>query len=75
MAMADVASELTRWECETSEGPIPKEQVESRYIALHHVHVPKMKDVGIIEYDADRKTVVLADEYDGISTQAFPTVE
>lgn len=30
-------------------------------LTLHHVHLPKMADYGVISYDPDRRTVMLAD--------------
>lgn len=68
LAVADVTRELTRWECETPSDQIPEEQVKSRYAALYHVHVPKMADVGILEYNRERNTIALADECAGITS-------
>lgn len=71
MAVADVADELTRWECDTSRGQLPEDEVLSRYTALHHVHVPKMADIGLIKYNQDKKTVALVDDYAGIKISDF----
>ena len=32
--------------------------------SLHHVHLPKLADAGIVEYDVEAKTVRLADAFD-----------
>lgn len=67
MALADVAAELATWESTTPSAQIPEDRVTSRYIALHHVHVPKMADTGVIEYDRDSNTVALTDIGDEIT--------
>lgn len=72
MAMADAADALTNRECEMPSEHISDEQVLSRYLALHHVHVPKMADNGIIEYNPARNTIGLRDEYNGITADDDP---
>ena len=61
MAVADVAAELTSWECDTPKDRLSDGAVEPRYLALYHVHVPKMADVGMLEWNRDRNTITLAD--------------
>lgn len=65
--LPELADELVRWTSDEQEDEIPDEQSESYYVALYHVHVPKLVDAGIAEYDEDDDTVSLVDECDGIS--------
>lgn len=65
-AVADVATELTKWECDVEKAHIPKEEVISRYSTLHHVHIPKMAEVGIIEWNHGRNTIALSEARDDI---------
>lgn len=74
MAMADVADDLTNWECDTPRNRLSGEQAKSRYLALHHVHVPKMVDEGVIEHNQDRNTIGLRDAYNGITTNEKPSL-
>ena len=37
--------------------PAPRALRESVYNALHQTHLPKMRELGIVAYDPDRKTV------------------
>lgn len=46
---------------ETGEAPAPRDIRDSVYNSLHQTHLPKLDDNGIIEYDADRKTVRLTE--------------
>lgn len=68
LAVADFATELACWECKTPSDHISAEQVESRYINLYHVHIPKMADAGILRYNQEQDTIALADECDGITS-------
>lgn len=44
-------------EAETGESPPPRNIRQSVYNSLHQTHLPKMDSLGLIDYDADRKTV------------------
>jgi hypothetical protein len=44
---------------EAGESPAPRNVRESVYNSLHQTHLPKLDDMGIIDYDTDRKTVAL----------------
>ncbi|QLG28212.1 hypothetical protein HUG10_11905 [Halorarum halophilum] len=41
----------------TAGSPPPERAVTSAVASLHHVHLPKLDDVGIVEYDAAERTV------------------
>lgn len=49
-------------ERETGESPPPRNKRQSAYVSLHQTHLPKLDDLGIIEYDQSDKTVALDDE-------------
>ncbi|MFQ3319674.1 MAG: putative transcriptional regulator [Natronomonas sp.] len=46
---------------ETGESPPPRDKRQSVYVSLHQTHLPKLDDLGIVEYDADSKAVRLRD--------------
>lgn len=48
-------------EIETGQSPPPKNIRQSAYVALHQTHLPKLDELGIVEYDEDGKTVELTD--------------
>ena len=48
-------------ESETGESPPPRKARESVYSALIQTHLPKLDARDIVEYDADRKTVIIDD--------------
>ncbi|WP_415379085.1 hypothetical protein [Halosimplex sp. TS25] len=39
------------------DGPAGDEQRRDAAVALHHIHLPKLADAGLIEYDAEAKVV------------------
>ncbi|MFC4246600.1 hypothetical protein ACFOZ7_06270 [Natribaculum luteum] len=44
---------------ETADRPrgTPDEHVTQVHTSLHHVHLPKLTDLGLVEYDPDAETV------------------
>lgn len=48
---------------ETGETPPPRNIRESVYNSLHQTHLPKLDDLGIVEYQVDRKLVGQADGF------------
>jgi len=47
---------------ETDESPPPRKARESVYSSLIQTHLPKLDERGVVEYDPDRKTVILGDD-------------
>lgn len=54
-------------ELETGESPPPRNIRQSAYVSLHQTHLPKLDDLGILEYDQSSKTVALNDRADQVS--------
>ena len=46
---------------ESGESPPPRNIRQSVYVSLHQTHLPKLDDLGIVEYDSDSKRVRLAE--------------
>lgn len=75
LSMAELAVELASWECDTPRNDLSDEQVSSRTIVLHHMHVPMLASLDIVDHDRESDTVVLADQYEGISAHAAFSAE
>jgi predicted transcriptional regulator len=45
---------------EAGESPPPRNVRQSVYVSLHQTHLPKLDELGIVDYDPDGKTVELA---------------
>lgn len=52
---------IAAWENDTDPEEITYQQRVRVYTALRQSHLPKMDDGGVVEFDADRSTVVLTD--------------
>ena len=45
---------------EAGESPPPRNVRQSVYVSLHQTHLPKLDELGVVDYDPDGKTVELA---------------
>jgi predicted transcriptional regulator len=52
---------------EADESPPPRNVRQSVYVALHQTHLPKLDDLGIVDYDSDEKVVTLARHADDVA--------
>jgi hypothetical protein len=52
---------------EADESPPPRNVRQSVYVSLHQTHLPKLDELGIVEYDPDGKTVSLDDNADDVA--------
>jgi len=57
VSLRDLAEHIA--EIETDESPPPSNIRDSVYVSLHQTHLPKLDDTGIVDYDSDRKTIIL----------------
>jgi hypothetical protein len=52
---------------ESGEDPPPRNVRQSVYVSLHQTHLPKLDDLGIVEYDASAKAVIRAENADDVA--------
>lgn len=57
IALTDLAEDVAVRENEETLTEIPKETVRTIHTSLYHVHIPKLVDVGAVEYDQNRDLV------------------
>jgi hypothetical protein len=57
--LRDLAERIA--EVETDESPPPRNARQSVYNSLRQTHLPKLDDMGVVDYDPDRKTISLRD--------------
>lgn len=60
--LSDLADRVTAAENETTVDSITSTERKRVYVGLYQFHLPKMDDMGIIEFDQDRGTVELAEK-------------
>lgn len=54
---SEVAEQVAAWENGTDVDGIDSQERKRVYIALHQIHLPKLDDAGVLEYDPDRGTI------------------
>ncbi|AUX08781.1 hypothetical protein AArcSl_1147 [Halalkaliarchaeum desulfuricum] len=64
-SVSDLAEHVAAME--TGERPPPGNLRQSVYVSLHQTHLPKLDDLGIVDYDTDEKTVDLTDQADQVT--------
>lgn len=55
--MRAIAEQVAAWEYDTSCEGLASDQRQRVYVALYQSHLPKLADVGLIDYDKNRGTV------------------
>lgn len=60
MALADLAEDVAVRENEGTLTAIPKEEVQAISTSLYHIHIPKLVDEGVIEYN-DRDLIQISE--------------
>lgn len=61
LALADLAHDLVVGGRGAATSAADFDAVERRYVGLYHVDVPKLAAAGVVEFDAARRVVGLAD--------------
>lgn len=54
-------------ERETGESPPPRNVRQSAYVSLHQTHLPKLDELGIVEYDRTAKEIRLNDRAEEVN--------
>lgn len=62
VSVTRLAAEVAAMEQEIQPESVSAADQHRVHVALHHVHLPKLADYGVIEYDTDRELVRLADD-------------
>lgn len=53
----ELATRMAAWEADASEDAVDERRVERVYTSLYHAHVPKLVDLGILEFDRQTETI------------------
>lgn len=57
MQIGEIAERVAAWEYDVEESELSYDERKRVYTALQQTHLPKMDDIGIVEYDKHRGTV------------------
>jgi hypothetical protein len=59
--LTDLAEEIAAWENDTVPEDLTEKERKRVYVSLYQTHVPKLEEVGFVEYDSDTGVVSLTD--------------
>jgi hypothetical protein len=59
VSVRDLSEQVAAWENDTPVAEVTPKERKRVYTALHQTHLPKMAQVGVIDYDRDRGTLEL----------------
>ena len=62
----DLAAEIAAKENEVPKRELTSQQRKRAYVSLYQTHVPKLEEVGVIEYDSETGEIVLTEQADQI---------
>ncbi|WP_394739754.1 DUF7344 domain-containing protein [Natronococcus roseus] len=62
LTLTDLRNEVVEKEQGTEITEIPSKQVQQVHLSFHHVHIPKLKESGVINYDSSRNLVEPTEE-------------
>jgi DNA-binding transcriptional ArsR family regulator len=66
LSVSTLADEVAVREFDATIDELSSETLLRVYNSLYHVHLPKLRDAGVVEYDPDAGTVELADDADDV---------
>ena len=56
-SLDDLATKLASWELDVPEDTIREDEFDRRICELHHRHLPKLDDCGVIKFDQGNKSI------------------
>ena len=62
LSVSTLADEVAVRELETTYDQVPSSTLAEVYNSLYHVHLPKLQDAGVVDYDSETETVELIDD-------------
>lgn len=57
--IGELSRQLAAWENDVAVDQVTYKQRKRVYTSLHQTHLPKLADVGVVDYDRDRGTVAI----------------
>jgi hypothetical protein len=62
VSLNEIAAEIAAWENHVDVEELSDAQQKRTYVSLYQTHLPKMTDVGVIEFDRERSVVQLTEK-------------
>lgn len=58
--LSELSTKIASWELDKSENEVTDAERESIYISLYHSHIPKLADLGVLDYEEEGDIIVQA---------------
>ena len=58
----EVATRIAAWERDAAVEDVPRSRCKRVAASLHHAHLPRLADHGVVDYDRESGEVVLTDD-------------
>lgn len=68
VAVSDLSQEVAAWENDVTRDELTDQQVKRVYVSLYQTHLPKLSEVGIVDYDQDAGRVELTSSVSELDT-------
>ncbi|WP_435099569.1 DUF7344 domain-containing protein [Halorubrum sp. N11] len=65
--LRSLARDTATEETDETDETVDSDVVKRFYISLYQTHIPKLEQVGLVQYDGDDKTVTLTDRVDDVA--------
>lgn len=62
VVLNQLSQRLAAWENDVPVEELSDQQIKRIYVSLYQTHLPKLEEVGLIDYDRERSTLELRDE-------------
>lgn len=58
--LSELSTKIASWELDKSENEVTDAERKSIYISLYHSHIPKLADLGVLDYEEQENIIVQA---------------
>lgn len=73
--LTDLAEQVAAWENETDPEKITEQERKRVYVSLYQTHIPRLDEVGVVNYDQESGEIVLAEDAGHIDDYLVKTDE
>lgn len=73
--VTELASQIAAWEYDRDVEELTSQQEKRVYVSLYQTHIPKLADIGIVDYDQDAGVVELTDRAEDVEVFFSPDAD
>lgn len=73
--VTELATQIAAWEYDRDVDDLTSQQQKRVYVSLYQTHIPKLADIGIVDYDQDAGVVEMTDRAEDVEAFFSPEAE